>query len=154
MLPLALQSGEVLLIVAIVATPLAAIAFAGAGSVYKQIGKGDFALDLESDLGPAKPSAAGPKPSKAEQEAETRQLLEAKAFRQQERGEEPLDVEAELRRLMAAPQVDVKADPALLEEVRQLVVARNQRRLNRGEEPLDVEAEVARQLRELETLGQ
>ncbi len=33
-------------------------------------------------------------------EAEIRQLLEAKAYRQAERGEEPIDVEAELQRLL------------------------------------------------------
>ena len=47
-----------------------------------------------------------------------------------------------------------KADPALVDEVRQLVVARNERRARQGKEPLDVEAEVARQLRDLENLGQ
>ena len=88
-------------------------------------------------------------------DAELRQLLEAKAYRQRARGEEPLDVEAELERIraeeVAGPGID---DPALVEEVRQLVVARNARRERRGEEPLDVEAEVARQLRDLEGLGQ
>ena len=46
------------------------------------------------------------------------------------------------------------ADPALLAEVRQLVVARNARRARQGKEPLDVEAEVARQLEDLQGLGQ
>ena len=46
------------------------------------------------------------------------------------------------------------ADPALIEEVRQLVVARNQRRMRQGKEPLDVQDEIARQLRDLEGLGQ
>jgi len=34
------------------------------------------------------------------------------------------------------------------------VIARNARRQRQGKEPLDVEAEVARQLQELEGLGQ
>ncbi|MBK5118234.1 MAG: hypothetical protein JJE23_15145 [Thermoleophilia bacterium] len=87
------------------------------------------------------------------QEAEIRQMLEAKAFRQAQRGEQTLDVEAEMTKLMS-PKVDIRADPALIEEVRQLVVARNQRRLRSGKEPLDVEVEIARQLRDLEGLGQ
>jgi NAD-specific glutamate dehydrogenase len=53
-----------------------------------------------------------------------------------------------------APRVDLSADPALVEEVRQLVVARNERLLRQGKEPLDVEAEIARQMEELENLGQ
>ena len=89
-------------------------------------------------------------------EAEIRQLLEAKAYRQSSRGEAPLDVEAELERLTdrAERPRPRGEDPALREEVRQLVVARNERRLRQGKEPLDVEAEVERQLRELENLGQ
>jgi hypothetical protein len=150
-LPLALSNGDVILIVVFVAAPLAALAFAGAGAVYKEIGKGAFAMD--HDLKPARGRGPGDSASQAEQEAEIRQMLEAKAFRQAERGEEPLDVEAEMQKLMA-PKIDVRADPELVEEVRQLVVARNERLLRKGEEPLDVEAEIARQLSELENLGQ
>ena len=121
---MALHSGDVLLIVALVAAPLSLIAFLGAGSVYREIGKGDFAMDRESDLSrPPTPAVA-----RAEQEAEIRQMLEAKAFRQRERGETPIDVDAELQR-MRAPAVSVSDDPTLVEEVRQLVVARNHRRL-------------------------
>jgi hypothetical protein len=99
-----------------------------------------------SDLGTAMTRAA--------REAEIRQMLEAKAFRQIERGETPIDIEAELRRLTAAATVEIGADPALVAEVRQLVLARNRRRARQGKAPLDVEAEVARQLRDLEGLGQ
>ena len=80
-------------------------------------------------------------------------MLEAKAYRQRERGEEPLDVDEEMRKINA-PTVDVRADPALVEEVRQLVIARNAAPPAQGKEPLDVEAEIARQLRDLEGLGQ
>jgi hypothetical protein len=88
-------------------------------------------------------------------EEEIRQLLEAKAYRQESRGEAPLDVDAELDRL-AAEQASASPgdDPALREEVRQLVVARNERRVRQGKEPLEIEAEVERQLRDLENLGQ
>jgi hypothetical protein len=45
-------------------------------------------------------------------------------------------------------------DQELREEVRQLVVARNERRMRQGKPPLDVGEEIARQLRDLENLGQ
>jgi hypothetical protein len=80
-------------------------------------------------------------------------MLEAKSYRRLQRGEEPIDVEAEMQKLLV-PKVDLSADPELAEEVRQLVVARNERRLRQGKEPLDVEAEIARQLSDLENLGQ
>jgi len=146
-LPLALSNGDVILIVVFIAFPIAAIAFAGAGAAYRQIGKGAFAMD--HDL---RPAGSTEQVSREVQEAEIRQMLEAKAFRQAERGEAVLDVETEMQRLLA-PQLDLDADPALVEEVRQLVVARNERRRRGGKEPLDVEAEVTRQLRDLENLG-
>jgi hypothetical protein len=45
-------------------------------------------------------------------------------------------------------------DAELREEVRQLVIARNERRMRQGKPPLDVEEEIARQLADLENLGQ
>ena len=59
-----------------------------------------------------------------------------------------------MKRLTTPAAVELKADPALVAEVRQLVVARNRRRERQGKEPLDVDTEVARQLTDLETLGQ
>lgn len=151
MLPLAISNGEVIIGVVLLVAPIAALAFAGSGAVYREIGKGTFAMDHDrSASGPG----LGPAMSRAAREAEVRQLLEAKAFRQIERGEAPIDVEAELRKLTAPAVGEMKADPALVAEVRQLVVARNQRRSRHGKEPLDVEAEVARQLTDLESLGQ
>ena len=152
MLPLAVSNGDVIIIVVLIAVPIAAVAFAGAGAVYREIGKGAFAMDREkvvsgdADLG----SRAG----QAEQQAEIRQMLEAKAYRQRQRGEQPLDIDEEMRKVNAPRVVDLNADPALVEEVRQLVVARNKRRMRHGKEPLDVEAEIARQLQDLEGLGQ
>jgi len=145
----AISNGEVIIAVVLVVAPIAAIAFAGSGAVYRQIGRGAFAMDHDrpdADVGPAMARAA--------HEAEIRQMLEAKAFRQRERGEAPIDIEAELARLTAPAAVVVRADPALVAEVRELVVARNARRARRGGEPLDVDAEVERQLRDLENLGQ
>jgi hypothetical protein len=150
-LPVALSDGEVILVVVLLVAPIAAIAFAGSGAVYREIGKGGLSMDHD-EPGPGDDlhTAMG----RAAQEAEIRQMLEAKAFRQRERGESPLDVEAEMKRLSAPAAVDVSADPALVEEVRQLVLARNARRQRQGREPLDVEAEISRQLRDLEGLGQ
>jgi hypothetical protein len=152
----ALSNGEVILVITLAAIPIAAIAFAlGAGGAYKQIGKGAFSVEFEHDL-PQKIGDSSADRSAVVREAELRQLLEAKAYRQRTRGEEPIDVEAELVRLAQAEAETAPAgdDPQLREEVRQLVVARNDRRARKGEQPLDVEAEVERQLRELESLGQ
>ena len=149
----AITSGEAIMIIVFAAIPVAALMFAlGAGRAFDQIGKGQFAIDREA---PPRPGASSPT-SGAAREAEIRQLLEAKAFRQRERGESPLDVEAELARLLAQQhrRASAGADPALREEVRQLVLARNRRRERRGEPPLEVEAEIERQLRDLDDLGQ
>jgi hypothetical protein len=144
----AVSNGDVIIIVVLVVAPIAAIAFAGAGAVYKQIGRGTFAMDHDRPAGDV-----GPAMARAAHEAEIRQMLTAKALRQRQRGEEPIDVDAELARLTAPAAIVVEADPALVAEVRELVVARNARRLRRGKQPLDVDAEVARQLRDLENVG-
>jgi hypothetical protein len=156
-LPLALSvsTGEVILIVVFAAIPVALVTFVvGAGKALDEVGKGQFAVEFESDLpqnitddGSAAPDL---------RDAEIRQLLQAKAYRQRERGGPPLDVEAELTKLKAEGSAGAPSgvDPQLAQEVRQLVVARNERRARQGKEPLDVEREVERQLRELENLGQ
>jgi hypothetical protein len=155
-LPIALSNGEVILVIVLAAIPIGALTFAlGAGGAFRQIGKGQFSVQFEHDL-PQKVRDSDQEGSAEVRDAELRQLLEAKAYRQSARGEEPVDVEAELERIHAADQETpaTEADPGLREEVRQLVVARNERRARKGQEPLDVEAEVERQLRELENLGQ
>lgn len=142
---LALSNGEVIILVVLIAAPIAAVAFMGAGGVYRQIGKGPFAIDRED---PSETAESTPEQERAVRDEELRQLLEAKAYRQRERGETPIDVDAEIDRLAAqapAPAVD----PGLEEEVRQMIVASNERRIRRGKEPLDVEAEVTRRLREI-----
>jgi hypothetical protein len=146
--------GTVLIVVVIGATIAAAIAFAGAGRVYGQIGKGAFSLDAP-DRPPSGP-APGTPAADAEARAEIRQLVEAKSARREARGEAPLDVEAEIDALTGRGQGGSgggtgtgDVDPALREEVRQLVVARNERRARQGKPPLDVEAEVDRELRDL-----
>lgn len=153
MLPLAVSNGEVIIIVVVVVAPIAAIAFAGSGAVYREIGKGAFAMDHERkrSQGLDLSTAAG----RAEQQAELRQMLEAKAYRQRQRGEQPIDVEEEMRKLNAPQRMgSLSSDPALVEEVRQLVLARNARRERQGKPPLDVAEEMERQLRDLEGLGE
>jgi len=153
---LALTNGEIMILIVVTAVPIAALAFAmGAGNALREIGKGPFAVEYESDLGQKSPepdSAAG----RQAREDEVRQMLEAKAYRQSARGQKPLDVEEELGRLLAQGSGggSLGEDAALREEVRQLVEARNARRARLGKEPLVVEDEIERQLRELEGLGQ
>jgi hypothetical protein len=151
------SNGDVILIVVFVAIPIAAAFFAlGAAGAFRSIGKGGLSVDFDSDHGEGLRDSGAEMGSAGDADAELRQLLEAKAYRQSARGETPLDVDSELERLRAEQRsISVsKADPALREEVRQLVVARNQRRARQGKEPLDVEAEIERQLRDLENLGQ
>ncbi len=154
----AVSNGEVILIVVLVAIPVAAIAFiANAGNAFRQIGKGGLSVEFESDMPQGMRDSGAEAEAPGVQEDELRQMLEAKAYRQSARGETPVDVDAELERLLAEQRAGPEApadDPALREEVRQLVVARNERRARQGKDPLDVDAEVARQLRELENLGQ
>jgi hypothetical protein len=152
---ISLSTGDVILIVVFAAIPVALLSFVlGAGDALRQIGKGQFAVQFDSDL-PRGMSDDDVSTSPQAREAELRQLLEAKAYRQLTRGERPIDVDAELTKLLAQPSAASHgADPQLVEEVRQLVIARNERRLRRSEEPLDVDLEVERQLRELDSLGQ
>ncbi len=151
---LAVESGTVLIAVALIAIPIAAIAFArGAGSALEQVGKGPFAIEQEfpaAGTGPVTPV------SKAVREAEIRQMLEARSFRAEARGEKPIDVETELEKLLASERGSgsLAADQDLRAEVRDLVIARNERRRRAGKKPLEIEKEIDRQLADLEDLGQ
>jgi hypothetical protein len=150
---LAIGNGTVLLLIPIVAIPAAVLMFVlGAGSALRQIGKGQFAIEQEMP----QRSGSAPMPASNEaREAEIRQMVEAKAYRREARGEGKLDVDAEVQRLLDdRPAPALAHDEELRDEVRQLVVARNERRVRKGEQPLEVDAEVERQLRELENLGQ
>ena len=115
------------------------------GDRYEHIGRGGL---FEDDPGrrPA-PGGGAPVETKAQIDAEVRDMLEARNDRRRARGQDPLDVEAEMRRLAGRARADV--DPALEAEVRQLVEARNARLARRGKPPLDVESEVRRQLDDL-----
>jgi hypothetical protein len=152
---ISLSTGDVILIVVLAAIPVSLLSFVlGAGDALRQIGRGQFAVEFDSDLPRGISDDATPS-SPQVREAELRQLLEAKAYRQLARGERPLEVDAELAKLLDQSRPAGRGvDPQLVEEVRQLVVARNERLLRQGREPVDVEIEVERQLRELESLGQ
>jgi hypothetical protein len=138
-----MDNGTVLVMITVLVLPVAAIAFARSGGAWRQIGKGDFAIEQEPAPHPPQPAHV----ERAVQEAEARQMLEARSYRRQRAGQAPLDVDSELRKLLdgtgeAVPSVDDE----LRDEVRRLVIAGNERRLRRGQEPLDVEAETERQL--------
>jgi hypothetical protein len=140
-----IQSGYVLVAIALFALPIAAAAFARSGPAWRGIGKGPFAI--EQELPPTRMAQPQPPVDRALQETEARQMIEAKSYRRRQRGEAPLDVEAEVRRMLASPgAAGPGADEKLREEVRQLVIAGNERRMRRGEQPLDVERETERQL--------
>ena len=148
---LALSNGDVIIIIVATAIPLGLLSFVlGAGNAFNEIGKGPFAMDHDPVASGQPPTPTTP----AAREAEIRQMLEAKAYRQSARGQTPLDIDAELSRLLTTPGPGLGADAGLRAEVRDLVVARNHRRARQGKEPLDVEAEIERQLRDLENLGQ
>ena len=144
-----IQAGFVLTLITLIALPIALIAFARTGPLWQSIGKGPFAIEQEMPP-PSRLAQPDPPVDRRLQEAEARQMIEAKSYRRRRRGEAPLDVEDEVRRLLEAPGAAGPAiDEKLRAEVRQLVVARNERRMRRGEQPLEVEAEVERQLADL-----
>jgi hypothetical protein len=141
----AIDNGTVLVLIALIAIPFAALSFSRAGEAYRSIGRGALAID--DDL-PVPRYMQRPEQAidPAIQAAEIRQMLEAKASRLRQHGEAPIDVRAETARLLAVPATLDGHAAALRAEVRQLVVTRNERRMRNGLEPLDVEAETKRQL--------
>ena len=153
-MPLAVETGVILIIIVLVALPIGAFAFAaGAGNALRQVGRGGLSLEGEP---PPREDAFTTMATSQVREEEIRQMVEARSYRAVARGGKPLDVDAEVEKLLAPQQAGpgLGADKGLREEVRQLVVARNERRARQGKEPLDVESEVERQLRDLEGLGQ
>jgi hypothetical protein len=151
----AIDNGTVLVLIALIAVPFAAIAFSRAGEAYRSIGKGHLSIDQDLTV-PRYLRPPDPGVDPAIQAAEVRQMLEAKADRLARRGAAPLDVGAETARLLAPGEKPSGAghDAKLRDEVRSLVIARNERRMRNGSEPLDVEAETERQLADLIGLGE
>ncbi len=150
-----MDSGYVLIVIVLVALPVAAIAFAlGSGRIYREIGKGAFGIDKE-EVVRRSPSAPMTLADREEREQEIRQMVEARSYRREARGESALDVDEEVGKLLKADSgPSAGGDRELREEVRQLVEARNERRVRQGKDELDVEAETDRQLAELQNLGQ
>jgi hypothetical protein len=148
------QVGIVLIIVVLIALPVGAIVFArGAGGAFKEIGKGQFAM--EQDFPQSSGGSVHTVSSEVRAE-EIRQMIQARSDRGVAKGRKALDVDAEVEKLLATESSGpgLAGDKGLREEVRQLVVARNERRQRQGKKPLDVEKEIDRQLSELENLGQ
>ncbi|HYJ22420.1 MAG TPA: hypothetical protein VEW07_10395 [Solirubrobacterales bacterium] len=145
----AIDSGTVLMLIALVAVPFAAFSFSRAKDAYRSIGRGAFSIDDDLPV-PRYMQRPDQAIDLAVQAAEVRQMLEAKANRQEERGEETLDVDVEASRLLEppdeAPSASARQDAELRAEVRQLVMTRNERRMRKGLDPLDVESETRRQL--------
>jgi hypothetical protein len=139
------DNGAVLVLIVFVVLPVAAFTFARSGTVWRNVGRGPFAID--QDLPPGKSLRLASPVDPALQAAEARQMLEAKSYRRRRRGLAPIDVEREVERALAS--VD-HSRPSLAgelrAEIRELVVARNERRMSKGQEPLDVEAETERQM--------
>ncbi|MGC1167094.1 MAG: hypothetical protein WA862_13410 [Solirubrobacterales bacterium] len=133
-----------------VAAPIAGMLFRHVSSGWDSVGKGPFAIEQQLPSVPRYLARPAPAVDPAIQAAEVRQMLEAKASRQQRRGEAAIDVDAEATRLLApvdeASSAGARQDAELRAEVRQLVLTRNERRMRKGLEPLDVEAETERQL--------
>ncbi|HWP32474.1 MAG TPA: hypothetical protein VNL97_01875 [Solirubrobacterales bacterium] len=95
----AVDNGSVLILITLITLPIAAIAFADSGKAWRGIGRGPYAID--PDLPPRSVRPVASPVSRETQEAEVRQMLEAKSYRRVQRGEDPLDVEAETERRVA-----------------------------------------------------
>lgn len=95
----AVDNGNVLMLITLVVLPVAAFAFAQSGKAWRGIGRGPYAID--PDLPPRSVRRLASPVSAEIQAAEVRQMLEAKSFRRQRRGEAPLDVETETERRLA-----------------------------------------------------
>jgi hypothetical protein len=150
MVPIAVSNGTVLALITLAVLPIAAISFARSGGAWRDIGRGQFSI--EHDPAPRRQTRPEPVVDRALQEAEARQMLEAKAYRLRRRGGPEIDVDAEVARLLAAGGEETAGgghDEELRVEVRALVIARNERRARSGEPPLDVDAETDRQLSDL-----
>ncbi len=149
-----IQAGWVLAALTLLVLPIAATAFACSGPAWQNIGKGGRYGIVQAMPAPRLSQPAAPI-DKAEQAAETRQMLEAKSYRRQRRGQAPLAVETEMQRLLTSrAAAEPSLDEKLRAEVRELVVTRNERRMSRGEAPLDIEAETERQCADFIGLGE
>ena len=95
----AVENGNVLIAITLVAAPIAAIAFARSGKAWRGIGRGPYAID--PDLPPRSVRRLASPVSHATREAEVRQMLQAQSYRRERRGEAPIDVQRETERRLA-----------------------------------------------------
>jgi len=95
----AVENGNVLIAITLIAAPIAAIAFARSGKAWRGIGRGPYAID--PDLPPRSVRPPASPVSQATREAEVRQMLQAKSYRRERRGEAPIDVQRETERRLA-----------------------------------------------------
>jgi hypothetical protein len=95
----AVENGNVLIVITLLAVPIGAIAFALSGKAWQGIGRGPYAID--PDLPPRSVRRLASPVSRDTQEAEVRQMLQAKSYRLERRGEAPIDVELETERRLA-----------------------------------------------------
>lgn len=93
------ENGTVLMLITLIVLPIAAFAFARSGKAWRGIGRGPYAID--PDLPPRSVRPLPSPVSRATQEAEVRQMLQAKSYWRERRGEAPLDVETETERRLA-----------------------------------------------------
>lgn len=91
-------NGNVFWLITLIVIPVAGIAFARSGKAWRGIGRGPYAID--PDLPPRSVRRMASPVTRELQEAEVRQMVEAKSYRRERRGEEPLDVDAETERQM------------------------------------------------------
>ena len=138
--------GIVIFVVVGVGAVIAIVSLFGRSRLYDDIGRGGLSIGEDRDMRPRGAQATAAGVTRAERDAEIRQMLEARNARRAAQGRETVDVEAELAELTRPAAA---SDPEILEEVRALVRARNSRRIARGLQPLDEDAEIARQLRDL-----
>jgi hypothetical protein len=97
---MAIDSGTILVLIALIAVPFAAFSFTRSGEAYRSIGKG--ALSIDDDLPvPRHFGGAEQTTDPAELRAEVRQLVVSGNERRVRRGLQPLDVEAETERQLA-----------------------------------------------------
>ncbi len=93
-----------LLLTVLVVVPVAAVAFARSGKGLEELGKGQFSIDRDDDLGSGMTASDAADAAERERADEVRQMLEAADFRSRARGEGRIDVEHEIERLLAGEE--------------------------------------------------
>src|SRR6266508_3251365 len=109
------------MIVVFTTIPIALLTFVlGAKNALDEVGKGQFAVEFESDL-PSSITDSDADSSPAAREAEIRQLLEAKSYRQQGGAEASSVVSARLYRRYDDANKSRRISASRAAEIRQLL---------------------------------